>query len=137
MLILVAIDDSPHARRAVQQACLFARAMQAELVLLYVTEDTNLVWYEALLPAESGLPEESRRLLKQALSWVSQEGLQARGMHRVGAPAVQILTAAAELKADLIVIASHGRSATQRFLLGSVTSQVMSHAQTSVLVIRP
>jgi nucleotide-binding universal stress UspA family protein len=47
-----------------------------------------------------------------------------------------ILETAANIGADLIVIASHGRKGLEKLILGSVTSQVLSHAHLPVLVVR-
>ncbi|HZO82282.1 MAG TPA: universal stress protein [Candidatus Binataceae bacterium] len=48
-----------------------------------------------------------------------------------------ILAAARELDADLIVIATHGRSGLAHFLLGSVTEAVVRNASCPVLTVRP
>ncbi|KTB47819.1 Universal stress protein UspA or related nucleotide-binding protein [Dehalogenimonas alkenigignens] len=53
-----------------------------------------------------------------------------------GEPAVMILQTAREMKADLIAMASHGRSGIARLALGSVTDRVISHAEIPVLVIK-
>jgi nucleotide-binding universal stress UspA family protein len=51
-------------------------------------------------------------------------------------PAYGIVQAAAEAKADLIVIATHGQSGWRRFLFGSVTEKVVKMAACPVLTIR-
>ena len=53
-----------------------------------------------------------------------------------GPPRSVILEEAERWKADLIVIGSHGYGAWQRFLLGSVSQAVVSHAKCSVEVVR-
>jgi nucleotide-binding universal stress UspA family protein len=53
-----------------------------------------------------------------------------------GMPADEIVKAAGDWPADLIVIGSHGRGGVQRALLGSVAEGVMRHASCPVLVIR-
>jgi nucleotide-binding universal stress UspA family protein len=47
-----------------------------------------------------------------------------------------IIAAAKKHKADLIVMASHGRKGIKRLLLGSETYQVLTHSHTPVLVLR-
>jgi nucleotide-binding universal stress UspA family protein len=54
----------------------------------------------------------------------------------MGAPKNVILEEADEWDADLIVLGSHGYSAWERFLLGSVSQGVVSHAKCSVEVVR-
>ena len=47
-----------------------------------------------------------------------------------------IMAAAQQHKADLIVMASHGRRGLKRLLLGSETQQVLTHTSIPVLVLR-
>jgi nucleotide-binding universal stress UspA family protein len=47
-----------------------------------------------------------------------------------------IIAAAKKHKADLIVMASHGRKGIKRLLLGSETQQVLTHSHIPVLVLR-
>lgn len=53
-----------------------------------------------------------------------------------GSPAMEILARADEIKPDLIVIGSHGRSAVGRFFLGSISQKVLTEANCSVRVAR-
>lgn len=53
-----------------------------------------------------------------------------------GRPASQIVVEAERSDADLIVVGARGHSATERLLLGSVSSEVVDHAHRPVLVVR-
>jgi nucleotide-binding universal stress UspA family protein len=53
-----------------------------------------------------------------------------------GSPRAVILDEAKNWKADLIVVGSHGYRAWERFLMGSVSQAIVSHAQCSVEVVR-
>jgi nucleotide-binding universal stress UspA family protein len=55
---------------------------------------------------------------------------------RGGAPADQIIRAADEIEADLIVIGGRGKGAVGAILLGSVAYQVLHHARCPVLTTR-
>ncbi len=55
---------------------------------------------------------------------------------RLGDPGTEIAAYADEVKADLIVIPSHGRHGWKHFFLGSVTEHVIQHAHCEVLVLR-
>ncbi len=55
---------------------------------------------------------------------------------KVGNPSLEIVDYATENNIDLIIIASHGRTGLNRFLLGSVTEKVVRLAQCPVLVWR-
>lgn len=53
-----------------------------------------------------------------------------------GEPAAEILKAAAEYPADLIVMGTHGRGGLSRLVLGSVAETVLRHAPCPVLTVR-
>lgn len=53
-----------------------------------------------------------------------------------GSPAWEIITKANEIKADLIVVGSHGRSAVGRFFLGSISNKILTEARCSVRIAR-
>jgi nucleotide-binding universal stress UspA family protein len=54
----------------------------------------------------------------------------------VGNPKFIVLDAAADWKADLIILGSHGRSGLNRFPMGSVSEAVARHATCSVQIVR-
>jgi len=56
---------------------------------------------------------------------------------REGAASAVILEVAREFDADLIAMASHGRTGFRRFLMGSVAEQVLRDAEVPVLVVGP
>jgi len=74
--------------------------------------------------------EKLQKLVRPAV----QKKLRVQFMVRDGKPFVEIIRAATEIKADLIVLASHGRLA--EILLGSTTDRVVQKAPCSVLVVR-
>lgn len=53
-----------------------------------------------------------------------------------GSPESRIVETAEEIKADLIIVGSHGYNSWERLLLGSVSDSVVHHAPCSVLVVR-
>ena len=55
---------------------------------------------------------------------------------RVGSPGHEITEYAKQMKADLVVISSHGYHGMKRFVLGSVAETVIRHAECAVLVLR-
>ena len=71
------------------------------------------------------------------------EKLRAGGLEHVvatvieGDAASEIIDAARQTPASLIVMASHGRSGVGRWLLGSVAEKVVQHSHEPVLMIRP
>ena len=54
-----------------------------------------------------------------------------------GEPAAEIVRAARERGAGLIIISSHGRTGLGRILFGSTAESVVRHAHCPVLVVKP
>jgi len=54
----------------------------------------------------------------------------------MGDPAIGIIAVAKELKIDLIILSTHGRTGLERVLLGSTAEKVVRHAGCPVLIVR-
>jgi nucleotide-binding universal stress UspA family protein len=95
---------------------------------------------EAPRTEESTAPEhgtrEAKRQLDEARSILADEGIEAEFVLAVGNPAAEVISAAEERDADLIVVGHRGRSAISRFIEGSVSDRVVRHATCDVLVVR-
>lgn len=59
-----------------------------------------------------------------------------RTIIREGKAAEEILKEAGKMRADVIITGSHERHGAQKFLLGSVSSRIVDHAECSVLVVK-
>ncbi|MFO1158550.1 MAG: universal stress protein [Reyranellaceae bacterium] len=136
--ILIAVDDEPIAAHAADVGAELARRVGAEMAFVHVI-DAALV-----NPADTGVQpgvlvasakEGARKLIDDFREHLQQpsSGLQ---FIQIGSPHVEIVNAAKEWPADLIVIGSHGRGGVKRALLGSVADGVMRHAPCPVLVVR-
>ncbi len=136
--ILVAIDAEPVAARAADLARDLARSTHAELALVHVVEPSEGYSLESGVPAGElyRLAEEDGRRLLAAFSPRGADGPPPFEFVPVGSPAAEIVKAAREWAADLIVIGSHGRAGVKRVLLGSVAEAVMRHSPCPVLVVR-
>ena len=83
-----------------------------------------------------GLKEGSKTLLEQSVEKLVRAGFTAEPLCYLGNPAEEIIKAASRQKVDLIVMGAKGLGAIARFLLGSVSTRVVQHAKSSVLVVR-
>ncbi|MEA3413275.1 MAG: universal stress protein [Pseudomonadota bacterium] len=92
---------------------------------------------QLLRDAERAVREEGERLLEAEAECLRKTGWEGSGMVRTGSPANEIVRAAEEIDADLVVIGSKGVTGISRFLLGSVSHQVMEYAPCSVLIVKP
>jgi nucleotide-binding universal stress UspA family protein len=77
-----------------------------------------------------------RRLVEQSAQKLIEAGFTAEVLCQHGNPAEKILQVASKQHADLIVMGAKGLAAIDRFLLGSVSTRVVQHANSSVLVVR-
>jgi nucleotide-binding universal stress UspA family protein len=137
--ILIAVDESAFAARAAEAGFELARSLGAEVALTHVVDPSVDAYApEGGIPASEliGLAQQDGRRLVAAFS--QRASLQPAPLEfvHVGKPATEIVRAAKDWPADLIVIGSHGRGGIGRLLLGSVAEAVMRHAACPVLVVR-
>lgn len=85
---------------------------------------------KAFSEAESLAGQARNRLMKMFPSWK----ISAQAAY--GSPAWEIWSKSNEMRADLIVVGSHGRTALGRFFLGSISNKVLTEAHCSVRVAR-
>ena len=136
--ILIALDDSAIAAHAVEVGTELATALKAQVALVYVVDPTLAFQPDSGIPAAewvATLKREGQSFLATAAQRTGEPP--AWQFLREGKPADQILAAAREWEADVIVIGTHGRSGVSRLVLGSTAESVVRHAPCPVLVIRP
>ena len=80
--------------------------------------------------------EAGRKLVDQSIQKLIKAGFTAEPVCQLGNPAEEIMEVASKHHADLIVMGAKGLDAVSRFLLGSVSTRVVQHANCSVLVVR-
>jgi len=132
--IIVPIDLS-HEERAAHMidAAKLLGGSSAKIYVLNVFDDVP-GYVAAELPAD--IIENSKSASMQRLdAIVADKGVDAETIIRTGQPARGILDLAEDVKAELIVIASH-KPGFQDYLLGSTASRVVRHATCPVFVIR-
>jgi len=138
--IMCPTDFSDAAEHAQSQAVGLARALGAELLLLHVATEAPLGNTALYTPEVRRVIESERKWAEEALAarvkMLAAEGLTARSAVRSGAAWQEIVDAATEEKADLIVMGTHGRTGLDRALLGSVAERVVRAAACPVLTVR-
>jgi len=138
----VALDGSEYSVKALEFAIDLAKKYQSQLILVHVV----LRQIYAINPPEAGilagtaivreLEAEGKAILAKGEETVKTQGLPVIVRLRQGVPAEELLRAAAEEKADLIVLGSRGLSQVKAFLLGSVSDKVSHHAKCPTLIVR-
>lgn len=142
MNVLIALDGSTGSQHALKFATELLTGREAFVRLVHIIPE-HLIYGKAGAPAEVyEMPKE--RTATMALLDESAEKFRNSGVGPeidkqlgTGDPAELILTAAADIKADLIILGSRGLNTAQRFLIGSVSTKVATHAHCAVLVARP
>ncbi len=140
--ILIPVDGSLMAQKAVEKAVGLAQAFGSDVTLIYVIDPfpftglgSDFGYGQAeYLSAASAEADEATQAAQQVLR---AGGVRAETMV-VNAHSTWrgILDAATQVGADLIVMGSHGRHGLEKLVLGSVTQRVLSHAHLPVFVVR-
>lgn len=142
--ITYASDFSPASLAAFPQALRLAKATGAELTILHVLLSpasmfvagghvSQETWDLIAADIQAQANEEMDRLVKRAV----ETGVRATPLFVDGGiPAEEIVRAAEQSKADILVLGTHGRTGVARMLLGSVAARVVATAPCPVLTVR-
>ena len=143
MKILLAIDDSPHSRSAVESMRQRPWPQETVVRILSVVQPippfATELWYAPSVDItawETEMDKRANALVTRVAATLQPAGLATEEIVRTGDPRMAIVHEASEWRADLIVLGSHGYTGIQRLLLGSVAQYVVSHADCSVEVVR-
>jgi nucleotide-binding universal stress UspA family protein len=150
--ILVALDDSPASRTALETAAEMAAGFQAELVGLYV-EDVNLIRVAELSftqevglfsgtsrrleirQVERGFRSQARRA-RQVLATVAKKA-QVDWSFQVGRGMIAAVLLAAAAEADLVVLGRRSQSLMTRRRLGSTARSILVEGTQLTLLLQP
>lgn len=138
--ILVGYDGSDNAKRALERAIALSEGEGAILRIIVVV-NTILPVYGTTAPyyppdyAEQ-VTKEGQKSLAEALNRAKQSTQNASGAVMDGHPVEMILGSADREGSDLIVLGRRGISGVERFLMGGVSSSVVSHSKCDVLIVK-
>ena len=140
--ILVAVDGSPFAEKALKCAVDLTKKYGAKLIILH----TVLRRFYAVTPSEAGvlattvfvkeMEAEGQEIIKKAEDYAKSEGVNYVSRLVQGVPADEIVKSATVEGADLIVIGRRGLTEVRAFLLGSVSDKVSHHAKCPILIVK-
>lgn len=142
--ILVPLDGSVLAERALAPAMALAEAVQGRVTLLCSPQvqpmsiddySGGYSWWWPEQAQERACEASAEYLSALAERW-AQEGVAIQTQVTEGDTASVLVDSAATLDADLIAMSTHGYSGVTRWVLGSVTEKVLRSAPCPVLVIR-
>ena len=134
--ILHPTDFSPGSAAAFDYACDLARDYDALLVVLHAFGPIVPVGADGVIVAPD--LDELRAIARKQLDGIcpANPTVRVERAVREGPSTQVILEAAAEFRADLIVMGTHGRTGFRRLVLGSVTEEVLRKAPCPVLTVK-
>lgn len=132
--ILVAYDGSESAKRALEEAAKLTHNGGTVTIVSVAEELPQFGRAAAMLVPEEH--EERRRELREAKAMLAERGIKAKAVERRGDAATMILDEAEKEGAELIVMGTRGLGSGKRWLLGSVSTKVLHHSPSNVLVVR-
>jgi nucleotide-binding universal stress UspA family protein len=144
--ILVAVDGSENARRALEAAVDIAKRLKAELLIAHVVYVPGLLWSMGLpgstIPVEKIEDDAERigqQLVSNAVKFAKDGGVtnpKGETVAKLASPAQGIVELAEQSGADVIVVGTRGMGGFKKLLLGSVANSVLHYAHCSVLVVK-
>ncbi len=140
--ILVPLDGSPRAETILPHAVSLAVKYEAKLVLLQVVEPivAMVTPYDMVPYVDKDAAERTMQEVKSYLAAkegeLRGEGVNAKSVVESGPVVSVILDVAEREQADLIAMASHGRTGLSRVFYGSVAAGILQKADRPLLLIR-
>ena len=146
--ILVAVDGSPTANRGLKAAVELASSHAASLTVIHVVDDMQSVSYigdMGYVPADyvdkllDDLRTSGRKVLTKAEAVAHAAKVDVKALlveSKGGTIADAILAQARKLRADTIVLGTHGRRGLRRALMGSDAEAVLRDSRVPVLLVR-
>lgn len=131
---VVALDGSPGAESILDDVLPFTRLVGATIHLLHVRSSPFPLGFRSR--TDLSKEAEQRAYLKRVARQIAAEGVTVSTAVRTGSAAAEILRYAAEVRAGVVALATHGRSGLERVLMGSVAEQVLRHVSCPVLLRR-
>lgn len=127
--ILVPVDGSEPNLKAIEEAKAMAVNSESKIILLHVVDVDYLLDHSIL----NELKEQKAKILNDAYEQFI--GLDVEKYLVLGDPAEEIMKKAKEDDVDLIIMAKRGLTGLKRYLIGSVTSKVVTHTDSPILIL--
>jgi nucleotide-binding universal stress UspA family protein len=139
--ILIPLDGTRYSEAIIPHAQVLANHEGAEIVLLTVPLNPSIDFINGNPGLTARAVEEteiaSGRYLDEKVADLKKKGARVTGLLREGPIPEAILSVAEEIHADMIAMATHGRTGVKRWLLGSVADEVIHSAHVPVILVHP
>ena len=135
--ILVPVDGSKHALLAKRKAMGIAVSMNAEIILVNVLDNIPaIIGGHAREGIRDEQRDEAEKIFAQYRPELEEHGVKYSTRVAIGRPFDAICEVAEEEGCDLICLGARGLNEVEGMLLGSVSSDIISHCKTPVLIVR-
>jgi nucleotide-binding universal stress UspA family protein len=140
MKILVGVDGSEHAERAVEWCATYASALGADVVAVHAVDIPIFVTPHTAAFPPPALSHEQRDMLREIMEreWcapLADASVPFRVLLMEGSPPLAIMQAAKTEQADLVVTGRRGRGGFAELLLGSTTHALTHHLDRPLVIV--
>ena len=143
--ILIATDGTPLSNKAADHGIELAALAGAQVIVLKVVPRYPVSYFEGGMSipvktvgnVERQWADAAQAVVDKVKAAAEARGVKAKAVTKMSdLVSESIIATAKKYKCDLIVMASHGRKGIKRVLMGSETTQVLTHSHIPVLVLR-
>ncbi len=134
MRVLVGVDGSENALKAVKMAADLVSKLGGSLTLLNVIAPSDAALFAGKMTRDMSERTFGEERMHTAMDFMRRSKLQFDTQVEFGNPADMIIKVSKN-GYDLIVVGSRGLSQVQEFLMGGVSSRVVTHSKLPVLVV--
>lgn len=128
--ILVPLDGSAQSNVALPLALAMAKSSNGSIWLLRAAHDSAL-------PDEHSATHEAGQSIERIAGELARSGLEVHPVTREGDAAEEILHLSYDIRADLIIMRTHGRAGLERSVFGSVAEEVLRQTRIPLVLVRP
>jgi nucleotide-binding universal stress UspA family protein len=142
--ILIAVEDSPYSEEAIHYGFLLAKKLGSKIAIVHADDipvstpyiaDPLLSETPMMIPEIMEIQEQAAKNLLDRIKKQYGDDIEITSYKKVGRVQDEILSAAEEYGADLIILGTHGRTGLDHFISGSVSESVARKAKCPVLII--
>ena len=127
--IMVPTDGSKYAQKAEDMAISLAKEFQAKLVAVHIIDEKLIQPYEVL-------EDEGNAILDKVADKGRDQGVKVEQVLIVGNPLHDMVNIVKRTDADLVVIATRGKTGFEKILMGSVAESTIKNVEVPILVLK-
>jgi nucleotide-binding universal stress UspA family protein len=140
MKILLAVDGSPYTQRMLDYLAahpeLLGSAQEFTALTVIAPVPPHVTGYIDRASLQQYYDDQANEVWKNVRSVADKQQWKTTCTTKIGNAADVIAATAKEGKFDLVMMGSHGQSALSSLVMGSVTSRVLAHCTTALLIVR-